>query len=186
MTYDEHVAYYDVIYEHFPEQQHGDLTAIREFFSGTQDPETVLEIGGWNGAIAGMVLGEFPQVTKWYNFELCRPAIAHGLKHSRYTARVLPDFVWNVPELPACSTFFAAHTIEHMRARELLALFARLHSARRMYLEAPLPQSATAHDWSGRWSTHILEIGWNEVESLAQSHGFQVTHRAPNLRTFAR
>lgn len=186
LSHSERMAFFDAVYDVFPEQCYCNLTEARKFFATLSRPSRILEIGGWDGRIAGSLLNEFPQISHWYNYELSQKAVAAGLRAAAYSALVPAVPAWELTEFPPCNVFFASRAIEHLRAAELARLVARLDTIEVVYLEARLPLSATQHSWDGRWNAHVLEIGWRQVEDLFLKFGFRVCHAAPDVRCFAR
>lgn len=185
LSYTEQLTFYDAVYEKFPTQQVCRKEETARFFASIPEGASVLEIGGGIGDVAREILDSFP-IKYWYNLEISQRAIDDGLNRPQYQAQVPEDFVWNLDDLPICEVLVASHVFEHIRADQIEQLLQRLTSIRHAYVEAPIPESSEAVDWTGRWSTHILEIGWAQLETLFHRLGFQVAHRAPNVRWFKR
>lgn len=185
LTYQEHLEFYEALYEVYPNQDYG--TAAEAVAFGKQLPagSRVLELGGWSGRLAGLVLSECPQIEHWFNFEVCRPAVNNGLRHLRYSAVVPDDFIWNLPELPQVDVLFSAHTLEHLNEVQLSKLLSRLTAAKYLYAEVPLPLTGPV-DWSGDTSTHVLRLGWHEVETLFAQFGWTLHHACGDVRVFRR
>lgn len=183
LSYAEHLAFYEALYEVYPNQDYG--TASEAVAFGRQLPTGVriLELGGWSGRLAGILLNECPQIEHWFNFEVCRPAVANGLRHLRYSATVPDDFIWNLPELPQVDVFFSTHTLEHLSESQLTKLLSRLTDATYFYAEVPLPPAGPV-DWSGDTSTHVLKLGWRELEELFAQFGWKPHHANGDVRVF--
>lgn len=180
------VDYYSKLYAHYPRQDHCTLAEAIEFGKQLQPGVRVLEMGGWDGRVANILLEEFPHIEHWHNMEVCRPAVDHGLKHPRYSAEVPEEFLWNLPSFPIADVFFAAHVLEHLKARQIEQLISRLDRVTDVYAEAPIPDCGQAVSWSGDISTHVLEIGWQELESLFARFGYRSKRRTPHIRWFSR
>ena len=185
LTYPEQLAYYNAVYEKFPMQKVGNVQEAIRFCSQLEAGSTVLEVGGGRGDVARQALQE-TAVSGWFNYEISGTVVNHGLRHPCYTAIVPHDFVWNLRDLPPCDALIASHVFEHVRASQIDRLLGRLASFSQAYVECPIPADADAVDWSGSWSTHILEIGWKQLEQLFANRGFQVAHCAPDIRWFQR
>lgn len=185
LSYAEHLAFYEALYEVFPNQDYG--TASEAVAFGKQLPMgvRVLELGGWSGRLAELLLNECPQIDHWFNFEVCKPAIANGLRHLRYSAAVPDDFIWNLPEIPQVDVLFSAHTLEHLSEDQLRKLLSRLTEASYLYAEAPLPLTGPV-DWTGDTSTHVLKLGWGELEVLLEQFGWELHHACGDVRVFRR
>lgn len=185
LTYREQVDFYRSVYEKFPNQHVATDELVRQFISQLPAGSTVLEIGGGLGQFAEEAL-QSSNIRHWYNYEISPTATANGLKHARYTAVVTDDFVWNLSRFPPCDTLFASHVFEHIRASQIDRLLDKLPSVTRAYVECPIASDAKTFDWSGRWNTHILEVGWKQLESLFAAHAYEVAHRDRDVRWFRR
>jgi hypothetical protein len=180
------VEYYSRLYAYYPRQDHCTLTEAIAFGRQLKPGVRVLEMGGWDGRVANVLLNEFPQIAHWLNVEVCRPAVEQGLTNPRYSAQVPDEFLWNWPSLPAADVFFAAHVLEHLKVREIEQLIGRLDGITEVYVEAPIPDAGRSVSWSGDISTHVLEIGWQELEGLFERFGYRGTYRTPHIRWFSR
>ena len=189
-SYEDQLKYYDEIYGQFPKQNYCTITYADLFFrkiSVHQKPIKILEIGGWDGTVADYMLKIFSWIGHWTNYEICQSAISNGLVHSaRYMSIVPKTFIWDMEEIPETDVFFAAHTIEHMKAAQAELLFSRLNKVKWMYLEVPIPESSTDTSWLGYCGTHILEIGWEQLEEMLKSFGFHVTWSSGHIRFLER
>lgn len=187
LSYNDHLEYYNQIYEKFPKQNHCTISKADLFFSAISEPIKVLEIGGWNGAVADYMLENFSCIKHWTNYEICQSAISRGRVHSaRYMSLIPQTFIWDIKEIPEADVFFASHTLEHMKAKQVELLISRLITINRMYIEAPIPDSSTNTSWLGYSGTHILEIGWKQLETMLQSFGFEVTWSSGHIRFLER
>lgn len=186
LSYIEHVAFYDAIYDHHPNQHYCDIAEARRFAEQLPNGSRILELGGWKGEVAATLLESCPRIMHWHNFELSTKAIRSGLAHSRYTADLGDDFIWNLPELPETNILFAAYVLEHLRTHEIEKLLKRLPRISEVFVESPLPLQGIGLTWEGSKSTNVLEIGWQELEDLFQRYGFDVVRRHDHVRCFCR
>jgi hypothetical protein len=67
-----------------------------------------------------------------------------------------------------------SHVAEHMRWDELRFLFGRIPQVKAIYVASPLPQDGSNPDWRGSPGTHILEVGWNEIDRDLITRGFHL------------
>lgn len=171
MSYQEHVTFYDEIFKAYPVQQHFDSESARKFLAQV-DARDVIEIGGWRGELADQMLKEFPAITRWVNWDICRGATISSVPtDSRYEANHPERWLWEVPNLfTGFDTFVASHVIEHMRAAELEKLVANMGDINQIFLASPLSNEPT--NWAGYNGTHILEVGWNGVTEIMGDYGF--------------
>ena len=179
-TYQEHVEFYERIYKEYPRQIHfNEECAINFFESCASGRSRVLEVGGWHGELAKLMLDRFPDIQTWFNFDLCRSAIEHGISNPRLVHVWPPEWVWDM-KLPACQVFVASHTLEHMRLDQVDKLFARL-SASHAYIDVP-----TSDSWEAYPGTHILTASWGQIEDVLEKHGFRATFNQENIHFLSR
>jgi acetyltransferase-like isoleucine patch superfamily enzyme len=186
LPYGEHVRFFDAIFDKYPNQHYCNLVEARTFCSQLPAASQILELGGWKGQVAEILLAEFPDIEHWHNFELSGNAVKEGLRHPRFTSRVADDFVWRLEDLPPCNVLFAAHVLEHLTSREIGELLRKLISVMHVFVESPLPAAGKQLSWAGNLSTAVLDIGWLELEELFGTFGFQAVRRAGRVRIFER
>ena len=160
------VAFYEEVAARFPDQrQFGQLVAGWAL----KDATTVTEVGGWRGELAAAVLPE-SRIGRWTNYDICRWAVENpACTEPAYEAVALGDWPWETDLLPA-DAFVASHVLEHIRFRELEQLAEQFHKFKLLHLDIPVGEDPT--DWTGYFGTHILEVGWREIDGLLQGHGF--------------
>ena len=170
LSYDQHVEFYRKVAEAYPDQQHYNEPAIREFLDGSKG--SVFELGGWKGELAASVLPDFPGIPKWLNVEIAPQAITENVcADPRYSVIVPDAFLWNSDlDLSPYRTCVASHVIEHMKRADIARLLGRLSSVERLYVDAPVPRQGSK--WMGGESSHIIEIGWDALDTLIESYGF--------------
>jgi hypothetical protein len=83
------------------------------------------------------------------------------------------DWVWNTDIGNGHETLIASHVLEHMKIAQVDQLLTKLPSVRRLYVDAPLPEKASA--WDGGESSHIIEVGWIGLRALFQKHRYRQT-----------
>ena len=79
----------------------------------------------------------------------------------------MEDWYWTSHHF--CDLFVASHVLEHLKFDDVRKVFDSTH-ARWLYLQSPLGQEAT--DWSNYRGSHILEVGWRELEEDLEQRGF--------------
>lgn len=172
MTVLDQKAFYGQIWREYREQAHFNadrLTTVIE----AQQPRTVVELGGWDGECAGIMLNRFPCLMRWWNVEICEEACAEGLKHPRY-APVCLENSWYWEHKWQADMFVASHTIEHLKAKDLEAAIAAT-TAKTLYFDTPLEDEGKS--WWGSTTTHILEIGWNGIDEICGRYGYRLEWR---------
>lgn len=128
----------------------------------------VIEFGGWRGAMAASVLGSFPELGWWSNYELCpSAALERDCLDHRYELISRNGFLWDTRVPDSGDIFCSSHAIEHLTSDHLSLLFGWMpNSIQWMYLCAPIQDSTTNEKWQDYGGTHILEIGWEQVLEL--------------------
>jgi hypothetical protein len=77
--------------------------------------------------------------------------------------------------------------IEHIKWRELVLLIHWIpENIKTILFEAPIAQSAENFDWTGHYSTHILEKGWEQVINEMRNHNFEVAYLEKDTVIFIR
>lgn len=192
MSYQNQKDFYNLVEVDHPCQQAFNVDAYHGFFGHVArkvEYARVVEVGGWKGGLAMVMLDRWPNITDWYNVEICEYAMLKSICYSsRYEMLIPSDWMWNVP-LPAAEVFVASHTIEHIKQHQLEALFDNLPAETRwLGLQAPIAEDAIDTDWTGYHGTHILEIGWKQISKSLDGRGFAPLwsmHR-PDFRAFVR
>ena len=157
MTYQEMKDFYNRVEMEHPLQQAYNAEAFGRFLDHVLErdfPITVLEIGGWKGELAQIMLDKSDYdppifaIEKWYNYEICRNAIEKSVLSDQRYKPVIPDnFVWNI-DLPKADVLIASHFVEHIKWWELVALIHNLpETIRFIGLQAPLGELEM--DWAG-------------------------------------
>ena len=132
MSYADHVRTYSELWRLFPVQQHFDGHAMGMFLDQTT-PERVLEVGGWNGELAAVMLATCPWITVWDNVEICREAVdAKICFDPRYHAVSSDRFLWDLEGPLEYDALVMSHSAEHMRWTELRSLLERVQLSRRL------------------------------------------------------
>jgi hypothetical protein len=170
LSYPEHVEFYRQVAEAYPDQQHYNEPAVREFLGPVKGD--VLEVGGWKGELAAKVLPDFPDIDRWLNVEIAPQAVTENVcTDPRYRVIVPDTFIWDTDiDLSSYRTLVASHVIEHMKRRDVVKLLSRLPDVERIYVDAPLPAFPSA--WDNGESSHIIEVGWDGLTNLLESYGF--------------
>lgn len=183
-TFADHAAFYDDVALEYPEQTHWNLPPIRVALEGIK---TVVEVGGWRGELADAIFDRYPgQITSWRNYDMCAWALEHTRCFDRaYEPILLHDWPWNV-DLAVADMFISTHTFEHMTVADIDSLLPQLRKYRRVFIEAPIPQSTEDVDWAGFVGTHILEIGWDRLRPMIEDQGFLCVLEYENSRGFDR
>ncbi len=162
-NYDWHREFYARLALAFPEQNYYSATLVNDFLDWCE-PRTVIELGGWDGALAQEVLREG---MKWTNYEIAD--VPQVCDDSGYEY-VLPDsWIWESPL--EGDAFIASHVLEHLSLEHLSALIAALR-CESAYVDVPLfPDGNT---WQGSTTTHVLPISIGQFDEFWASAGWTI------------
>jgi hypothetical protein len=173
-------AYYNELALRSPDQAQYDTGPVLDAVAGAT---TVVEIGGWRGDLARDALAAHAGISIWRNYDICTWALAHSkLASSRYEGIALTDWPWNT-DLQSADALVATNMIEHIRFAELEQLARQFPKYGIVHLEAPVADDASDELWKNYRGTHILEVGWRQVEDLLVGLGFAPV-RGTGWRTF--
>lgn len=174
MSWDEQVDFYTKVGRLRPDQRFFTAPQVAAFlataYAALRKPVKVIEIGGWKGELASMV-GRDAMVGEWLNVEVLKEAEKVDLG-PWYRAWVPSDYIWRVGVPTGYDALVMSHTIEHMRGDELRQIIEQFDGSW-VYLEAPLQDGG---HWDGYGGTHILELGWPQVDELLAERGFVRIH----------
>lgn len=169
MGVDEQRAAYDGVYVSHRDQARFDADALAALLTHT-GAKAVVELGGWDGALAATILATFPAIESWTNYEISSAAVAASVCHDpRYDAVALDDWYWN--DRHDADVFVASHVIEHLSFADLRKTFDAT-AARWLYVQSPLEEGPT--DWTGYEGTHILEVGWAAIDADLAARGYRL------------
>ena len=170
LTFEDQKAVYREVAELYPRQRAFN-TAEAIVFMETHAPVHVMELGGWDGKLASILLDLYDWVESWTNYDLV--TVPWACHDARYHQEELLRPFWETPH-PVADAFVATHVIEHMRYHELGALVRAIEKIPAVLIEAPIQRKPTI--WHGYHGTHILEVGWNAVDQLFRRHGYNIEH----------
>lgn len=178
MTFDEWRARYDQLTfeQHqavnaewallYPVQRSFNEQACLRFLQQRQ-PRTVVEVGGWDGYLAGLMLPAVPSIESWTNYDIT-PNVPQTCFDPAYRRVVLDDWPWN---RQVCGdVLVASHVLEHMRAGEIERLLSAW-TVDSVYLDVPV--GAGVPVWERYHGSHILEIGADGLVGLLANQGFE-------------
>lgn len=170
----DHKAFYKQVWDSNPRQSHHALD-IAELVFEMYAPETVVEIGGWDGELAVRILERYQSCKKWTNVEICEQAVNYGRVHPRYKATSPDTWFWD--EKWTADMLVASHCIEHLTSEHLEKMVQAV-DVRWLYFDAPLDNEPTS--WWGTSTTHILEVGWDGVTDICKRNGYVLTWASPH------
>jgi hypothetical protein len=170
MTFAEHQAFNQQVADRYPEQQSWDAAAC-EAFLRTHRPRLVAEVGGWDGALAARMLERLDDIDRWVNYDITD--VPQVCVDRRYVRCLLERWPWQ--HTITADALVLSHVAEHMRATQLAALLKRWR-VHHVYLDVPV--EAAPPNWHGYSGTHILEVGRDGLQALAEQAGYTVSYQA--------
>ena len=164
MSYGDIVDAHSVMYEGHPVQKHYDRERLLAFFGGITERVSVVELGGWDGEVAAMILSAKPNIERWVNHEICREAASASVcLDSRYEV-FSGKFIWEC-DLSEFNVFVASHSVEHITAEQWKLLAPKV-MGKRCYIDMP-PFPKGKSRWDGTTCLHVNNMTEEEViESL--------------------
>jgi hypothetical protein len=172
----------------YPEQAHFDFEPVKYWLENIITiPSQVLEIGGWRGDLARKSLSYFNFIDAWHNYDLIENNGTQKCSDARYRLITLRDYIWNTRPITDYNALIATHMIEHLNWIEFKKLAAWIPSGIETVLfEAPLPDDDENINWKGDYSSHVLEKGWEQVNSEMKKQGFNVVYKVANTVIYKR
>lgn len=172
MSEAEHLEFLNRCEALFPDQAHFNFQAIRKYIEFYPNSR-VLEIGGWKGELAKMVMEEVP-VASWRNIEPCSAAIDKTVPMGQlpYIPLRQSRFRWfNEPRTLHPDLLISSNTIEHLDNTDLLSLVRWFCGIPHVILEAPLKPHKES--WDGYLGSHMLEMDWHDMHHLMYQYGYR-------------
>lgn len=186
LTDAEHATFYDEVARQYPDQYHADQRLVTQFFNTLplQSP-TVLELGGWSGALADVILKHNKNIVVWRNLEISRLATTYTICHDpRYAVEVPTSFRWwRTYDCTSFDVFVAAHVLEHLSWPDVQEVLHKFSHCRAMCIEMPLFHYFTTL-WNDTESSHILDVSWRTVRRYIESLGFRADQFSTTVTCF--
>lgn len=182
MEYDEHVSFYRDICDMYPSQRYFDIDFALTYLP-RKSHTTVVEVGGWDGELASLVLKGRKGISSWENYEIAPQVVSNPVcTDKRYKAILPNDFVWNTAN--QANVLFMSHSLEHMKIAEFRKLVERVRPDT-IILTAPLQESGVPN-YNNYHGTHIFDGSWQDVTNLLVVLGYSSVYANGDNRVFAR
>ncbi len=167
MTFEAARAWNDAVAVEYPDQRHYDAPAITEFVNAT-GAVSVVDFGGWDGALAAEVLPLAPLVGSWETWDIS--LLPQACEDPRYSTFTPDGWIWNQPPRRA-DLLVASHTLEHLTEDQIRAFFAR-HTFEHVFVDVPMTD---AHPrWVNSTTMHILEMSAPDLAELICLFGYEL------------
>jgi len=156
--------------EKYPTQRQFSVSVIyiRKFLPKKPN-QKILEIGGWKGHLASIILKENETIELWHNYDICSNAKDKSVcNDKRYECIIANDFVWNLDVFNEYDVCILSHVIEHIKESELRKLFTKLKNIKFIYIASPLKEKGS--NWNNYMGTHILNCGWNSIRNMLKDY----------------
>lgn len=165
LTHEENIQFGNDIEERYPTQTSFNFGAVSSVLEEMNKP-SVFEIGGWKGELAYKCFKQ-ELVSKWHNVDMCKAAVDKTLPELStlpYTAKFPDSFDWFTKDFvkPTADIVISCHTIEHLSDEHLKQLITYLSIYPMILIEAPIEEGQS--DWAGYQGTHILKMGWADID----------------------
>jgi len=152
----------------YPDQRHYNYEHVRQAVGDAGD---VVELGGYDGSLADVILERNTHIRRWRNYELVRVKHAEP-RDPRYELIVDRDrFAWRRADWDG-DVLVLSHVLEHLNAEQALELVLTFPRYDRVYIDAPL----RAGGWEGSTTAHVLGWTWDDLLRIIEAQGiFETT-----------
>jgi hypothetical protein len=174
LSFDEVCRIYEAVTPHFGPQRHFNLNQFKRAAAAVELSGVVVELGGHDGELAKVALDEFPEITKWYDFDVCEAE--ELFVHPKYAQRILKDWFHKAVKFEGVYSFVSTHTLEHMSrsmAFDTLDFIANSHASK-IIIEMPFKPSG---NWNGSKSMHVFKGHQADITMVLESGGWDVVYR---------
>ncbi len=181
-TVEENIEIGDQLERKYPGQASFNPAVFDQFFQRRRIKSlSVLEIGGWKGELAlHCFTRHHPAISDWLNIDMCKAAVDKSIQMPYPYRSYFPhDFKWwrniskhNIIQPRSYDVCISAHTIEHLSNVDLMEVIGSITGIPSIIFEAPI--SMEGQKWDGYFGTHILEMGWNDINRLMVEQKYKV------------
>lgn len=182
MSWQEQKDFYNKLVEAFPDQCTFHPEMSTRFFRNIPKKSWVMELGGLDGRTADFILKKNNQIDRWVNYEVCS-IIENYCKDKRYKYFVSNDFPWKL-DLRFYDILYLSHILEHIKEKDIRAILRQTSETKYIYADVPIPNKTEEINWTNYLGTHILEIGWEDLEKLFGEFGFEKYEDHGTIRFF--
>lgn len=162
LSFKEQAHFYKQLLSDHPNQTHFSRAAVLEFMSGS-GASKIVELGGNDGGLADVVLGAFPSVESWHNYELSgSDQVCNDQRYEVFS----DEFLWRRHHA-GYDALVASHILEHITTLELDRLLDAVPVSW-LYTDIPV---APGGSWDHTTAAHISRA--DEIIPVIESHGFE-------------
>ena len=175
LDYNEQKKFYELMKRHFPVQRHFNRVKLLEMFPREVGDLRVLEMGGWDGALAHMLLNHFNAIRYWWNIDF----VTFQEQIPRYHKVILNDFLWkfDIRQMFPFNMFVSTHTFEHLKVVDVEKVLDTIKDqAEWMLIETPLEDDINLN-WKNYLGSHVLDITMDELIALVEARGYKIEKR---------
>lgn len=173
MSFAEHQAFNADCLRLHPEQRSFNAEACAKFLEQRQ-PRVVIELGGWDGALAALMLERFAGIETWLNYDIT-PDVPQVCSDARYDVFVLDEWPWEFKA--TAHALVASHVFEHMRLHEIERLVTTW-DVDSIFVDMPIGGGT---DWQGYTGSHILDCSTEQFLAAMDTAGYAATYSRPGM-----
>ena len=140
------------------------------------DDVKFLELGCHDGYVASEFIRVFSQISAWYGYDIVSRPIFSGYRWGKYQPQVLPNYFYNLSELPEHDIFLCSHTFEHMKGREMRKCLELVKRFNTPYLILEIPPDITEgkEPWHNYEGSHVLELDGKQIKEMIDEVGYRL------------
>jgi hypothetical protein len=175
LTYQENLVYHKRWAIEYPDQQHF-YTGLDVIKQCTTLCKSIMEIGGWTGDLAGIILKEKTNIQRWDNYDLIEPP-SH-CPDSRYSTHIRENWLWKTDSLTQqYDVLVASNVLEHMTYEEVHSLFNWLPKIPIVVVVLPFLQ----RNWHNYHGAHIYRGMIDHFIAQIESHGYNLQYHQTRI-----
>jgi len=126
---------------------------------------SIVELGCHRGHLAKKLLSIFPNIQKWYGFDINPKALKHSIVDDSRFVPVLTPFTEFQDN--SSNVFISSHTLEHLSTEQVTATLTALKHEW-VFLEMPITENGQ-EKWKGR-NTHVLTAGRKDIRKMLKQY----------------
>ncbi len=169
LTFEEKKEINKLVCQSYPNQDYSDkkffITAFEKIVPSFEKKLKVVELGGYDGALAKTILMRYPNI-EWINYDILAKPPVKGLEQYNYKLVELFEPFENVFENEEkADIFVSSDTLEHFSEEEVKSVLNVVKDVPYLILQI-YTIYYKGHIWSGDKSTHVLYTYYKDIYSF--------------------